>query len=277
MRSPNSKVTRSRSFRLLDADEPPPVCVLREAGRSDFFLTADHAGRTIPRRLGTLGLPEGERARHIAWDIGIAGVTERLSAALDATAVFQTYSRLVIDCNRGHGVDSSIPTVSETTEIPGNRDLSSDERTARQREIFVPYHARIRDLLDARVKAGRRTVLVAMHSFTPVFKGTRRLMQVGVLYNREPRLAHILLGLLRAEGDLEVGDNAPYSVSDSTDYTIPMHGERRGLAHVELEIRQDLIADDAGQAAWAVRLTRLLCAADAELTNQALTACKKTF
>ncbi len=259
----------THAFRLLEEDEPAPVRVLREVGRSDFFLTADHAGRAIPRRLGTLGLPEGERVRHIAWDIGIAGVTERLSAALDATAVFQTYSRLVIDCNRGHGVDSSIPTVSETTEIPGNRDLSPDERTARQREIFVPYHARIRALLDARAKAGRRTVLVAMHSFTPVFKGERRRMHTGVLYNRDPRLARILLGLLRAEGDLEVGDNAPYSVSDSTDYTIPMHGERRGLAHVELEIRQDLIADEAGQAAWAERFTRLLRAADAALREQA--------
>ncbi len=248
----------SQTFRLLEADEPSPVRVLREAGSSDFFLAADHAGRTIPRRLGTLGVPEDERARHIAWDIGIAGVTEQLSAALDATAVFQTYSRLVIDCNRGHGVDSSIPTVSETTEIPGNHDLSPDERAARQREIFVPYHARIRELLDARAKAGRRTILVAMHSFTPVFKGTSRPMHVGVLYNRDPRLAHILLGLLRAEGDLEVGDNAPYSVSDSTDYTVPMHGERRGLAYVEMEIRQDLIADEAGQAAWAVRMARLL-------------------
>lgn len=258
----------SQRFRLLQADEAGPVRVLREAGRSDFFLTADHAGQTIPRRLGTLGLPESERARHIAWDIGIAGVTERLSAALDATAVFQAYSRLVIDCNRGHGVDSSIPTVSETTEIPGNRDLSPDDRAARQREVFVPYHARIRALLDARAEAGRRTVLVAMHSFTPVFKGERRPMHVGVLYNRAPRLARILLDLLRTEGDLQVGDNAPYSVSDSTDYTIPVHGERRGLEHVEIEVRQDLIADEAGQAAWAVRLARLLREADAELRQE---------
>lgn len=254
---------------LLGADEPAPVRVLREAGGSVFFLTADHAGRTIPRRLGTLGLPEVERARHIAWDIGIAGVTARLSAALDATAVMQAYSRLVIDCNRGHGVDSSIPAVSETTEIPGNRCLSADERCARQREIFEPYHARIRSLLDARAEAGRRTILVAMHSFTPVFKGVRRLMHAGVLYNRDPRLARILLDLLRAEGDVEVGDNAPYSVSDSTDYTVPVHGERRGLAHVEIEIRQDLIGDEAGQAAWARRLARLLPEAEERMGTTA--------
>ena len=253
------------TVRLLDDDEAAPVRVLRESGGSPFFLAADHAGRTIPRRLGTLGLPEGERARHIAWDIGIAGVTERLSAALDATAVFQPYSRLVIDCNRGPGVDSSIPIVSETTEIPGNRDLSSDERAARQREIFEPYHARIQALLDARAGAGRRTILVAMHSFTPVFKGIARPMHVGVLYNRDPRLARILLALLRAEGDLQIGDNAPYSVSDSTDYAIPVHGERRGLAHAEIELRQDLIADAAGQESWAARLSRVLREADSEL------------
>lgn len=244
--------------RLLAADEPPPVSVLREAGGSDFFLTADHAGRVIPRRLGTLGLPEDERARHIAWDIGIAGVTERLSAILDATAVFQAYSRLVVDCNRGHGVDSSIPAISELTEIPGNRDISAEERAARYVEVFVPYHERIATLLDARRDAGRRTILVAMHSFTPVFKGVSRPMHAAVLYHRSPRLPLILLDLLRAEGDLVVGENDPYSVSDATDYTVPVHGEARGLAHVEIEIRQDLIATEDGQAAWAARMARLL-------------------
>ena len=251
--------------RLLEADDPEPVRVLRADGNSDFLLAADHAGRAMPRRLGTLGLPASELDRHIAWDIGIAGVTERLSEAFDAAAVLQNYSRLVIDCNRGHDVGSSIPILSETTVIPGNRDLLPADRAARQREIFAPYHGRIRALLDARQKAGRRSVLIAMHSFTPLFKGERRPMHAGVLYNRDARLAHILLDLLRAEGDLVVGDNAPYAVSDATDYTVPMHGERRGIAHVEIEIRQDLIADDAGQAAWAAWLARLFPAADARL------------
>jgi predicted N-formylglutamate amidohydrolase len=250
---------------LLASDEPPPVRVLREDGSADFVLTADHAGRAIPRRLGTLGLPPHELDRHIAWDIGIAGVTERLSTALDAPAVLQIYSRLVIDCNRGHGVDSSIPEISETTAIPGNRNLSPAERAARQREIFAPYHQRIRAVLDARQMAGKRTVLVAMHSFTPVFKGEQRPMHVGILYNRDPRLGRILLELLHAEGDLTVGDNAPYAVSDSSDYGIPMHGERRGIPHVEIEIRQDLIAEGSGQAEWADRFARLLTQADTKL------------
>ncbi|MBV9248514.1 MAG: N-formylglutamate amidohydrolase, partial [Acetobacteraceae bacterium] len=184
---------------LLDPDEPDPVQVLRAEGSSDILLTADHAGRAIPRRLGRLGLSDQELDRHIAWDIGIAGVTRRLSDALDAAAVLQVYSRLVIDCNRDPAVLSSIPEISEATEIPGNVGITSAEREARKREIFEPYHARIRALLDGRAAKGRRTVLVAMHSFTPRFKGESRAMQVGVLFNRDARLANILLELLRAE------------------------------------------------------------------------------
>jgi predicted N-formylglutamate amidohydrolase len=256
-------------LRLLAADDPAPIRLLRPEGRSDLLLTADHAGRAIPRRLGTLGLSESERARHIAWDIGIAGVTEGLSKALDAAAVLQAYSRLVIDCNRQPGLDSSIPTVSENTDIPGNEGLSSAEREARRCEIFAPYHECIASLIEARTGAERRTVLVAMHSFTPVFKGIRREVEVGVLYNRDARLAHIMLKLLRAEGDLAVGDNEPYAVGDLTDYTVPVHAERHGLAYAEIEIRQDLITDHAGQAAWAKRLARLLLIADARLRGAA--------
>jgi predicted N-formylglutamate amidohydrolase len=248
---------------LLTVEDPSPVRVLREAAASDLFLTADHAGRVIPAALGDLGVSDAERQRHIAWDIGIAGVTERLSALLDATAVFQTYSRLVIDCNRDPTWPSAMPEVSEYTPIPGNLGLSSEARQARVDAIFTPYHDRIRALLDAR--AHRRTVLIAMHSFTPSFKGESRAMQVGMLYNKDPKLARILLDLLRREGDLTVGDNAPYAVTEDSDYSIPTHGEKRGLPHVEIEIRQDLIATPDGQEAWANRFARLLTAADAAL------------
>jgi predicted N-formylglutamate amidohydrolase len=250
---------------LLGEGDPPPVRVLRPDGGSDFFLTADHAGRAIPRRLGDLGVAPGELDRHIAWDIGIAAVTERLSRALDAPAVLQNYSRLVIDCNRQPCWDSSIPTVSEYTEIPRNRGISEEDRAARRREIFEPYHRRVAELLDRRAAIARRTVLVAMHSFTPVFKGDPRSVEVGVLYNRDVRLAAIMLDLLCREGDLVVGDNAPYAITDSSDYTVPVHGESRGLAHVEIEIRQDLIAEEPGQDAWAARLAALLPAADRRL------------
>jgi predicted N-formylglutamate amidohydrolase len=252
---------------LLADTDPDPVRVLCPDGGSDFLLTADHAGRAVPRSLGDLGVHQGEWQRHIAWDIGIGAVTERLSRALDAVAVLQNYSRLVIDCNRRPDWESAIPTISEHTEIPGNRDLSPAEREARRREIFDPYHQGIAALLDRREAAGRRTVLIAMHSFTPVFKGETRNVEIGVLYNRDIRLAAIMLDLFRAEGDLAVGDNAPYAITDNSDYTVPTHGEARGLPHVEIEIRQDLIADAAGQDAWASRLARLLPVADARLRS----------
>jgi predicted N-formylglutamate amidohydrolase len=248
---------------LLSASDPAPVRVLRETGRSDMFFTADHAGRLIPAALGDLGVLEAERKRHIAWDIGIAGVTERLSELLDATAVLQTYSRLVIDCNRDPSWPSAMPDISEYTLIPGNRDLTDDAKAARTAAIFTPYHDRISTLLDQR--AHRRSVLIAMHSFTPSFKGESRAMQIGLLYDKDPRLAHILLELLRLEGDLVVGDNAPYALAEDSDYSVPAHGHRRGLPHIEIEIRQDLIAEPEGQQAWARRLARLFTAADAAL------------
>ena len=173
----------------------------------------------------------------------------------------QTYSRLVIDCNRDPNVPSSIPQISEDTEIPGNRGLDEAERAAREDAIFRPYHNAIAAALDRRAAANRASALVALHSFTPVFKGVARPWHVAVLFNRDPRLAHALADLLRAEGSLMVGENEPYQVSDLTDYTIPVHGERRGLPHVEIEIRQDLITEAAGQRQWAERLARLLPAA----------------
>ena len=253
---------------LLDPDDPDPVTCDNETGSADFFLTCDHAGRAIPRRLDRLGLPEHETWRHIAWDIGIGAVGKRLSQLLDAAVTLQTYSRLVIDCNRDPKVPSSIPEISETTEIPGNLGLTDTGRAARINEIFRPYHATIAAALDRRAAAGRASVLVALHSFTPVFKGVARPWHAAVLYNRDARLAHPLFELLSAEDGLVVGDNEPYRVTDLTDYTVPVHGECRGLPYVEIEIRQDQIADPEGQAAWAQRLARLLPAAYREFLRR---------
>jgi predicted N-formylglutamate amidohydrolase len=246
---------------LLEPDEPNPVTLENESGDSVFFLTCEHAGRAFPRRLGRLGLPEAETLRHIAWDIGIGAVGRELSLLLNAAVILQTYSRLVIDCNRDPNVPSSIPEISEATEIPGNRSLNEAERAARVDAIFRPSHNAIAAALDRRAAADRASVLVALHSFTPVFKGVSRPWHVAVLFNRDPRLAHALAELLRADGSLMVGENEPYRVSDLTDYTVPVHGERRGLPHVEIEIRQDLITDPSGQREWAERLARLLPAA----------------
>jgi predicted N-formylglutamate amidohydrolase len=253
---------------LLEPDEPHPVALENESGDSVFFLTCEHAGRAFPRRLGRLGLPEAETLRHIAWDIGIGAVGRELSRLLNAAVILQTYSRLVIDCNRDPDVPSSIPEISEDTDIPGNHGLGKAERAARADAIFRPYHNAIAAALDRRTAADRASALVALHSFTPLFKGVSRPWHVAVLFNRDPRLAHALAELLRAEGDLVVGENEPYQVSDLTDYTVPVHGERRGLPHVEIEIRQDLITDPAGQRDWAERLARLLPAAYAAFPRQ---------
>ena len=243
---------------LLGQEDPPPYTMHRADGGSPFVLIADHAGQKIPARLGDLGVPQAELDRHIGWDIGIAGVTGKLSEKLDAFALLQTYSRLVIDCNRPLQAPGSIAAVSDGTRVPGNEGLDDQARAARAQEIFAPYHARITRELDRRSGQAVAPVLVSLHSFTPTFDGFVRPWHAGILYHRDTRLAHALLAALRAEPGLVVGDNEPYAVSDATDFAIPVHGEQRGLLHVELEIRQDLIADAQGQEEWAKRLARIL-------------------
>jgi len=245
---------------LLGRDDPPPFTVHNPHGASPFMLLADHAGQRVPAALGNLGLPQAELDRHIGWDIGIAGTTVELARRLDAFAIEQTWSRLVIDCNRPLASPTLIPETSDGTAVPGNAGLDSAQRQQRIDAIHAPYHARIAAELDRRRDAGQPTLLVMMHSFTPVMNGHPRPWHCGVLYHRDARFAHALRDALRAEGDLDVGDNQPYAVSDSSDYAVPVHGEGRGLLHVELEIRQDLIADAAGQQAWAARLERLFTA-----------------
>jgi predicted N-formylglutamate amidohydrolase len=243
---------------LLMAGEPAPVMVHNGDGTSPFLIVADHAGNIIPGALASLGVAKSETERHIGWDIGVAAVSRLLADALDATLVIQTYSRLVIDCNRPPGSPTSIPEISELTPIPGNLGLSDRQKATREREIFWPYHAAIEAELDRRREARRPAVLIAMHSFTPVFLDVARPWHAGVLYNRDPRLAHLVMALLKREADLTVGDNEPYTIDDTSDYTIPVHGEQRGLHHVAIEVRQDLIVHPAGQQAWAARLAALL-------------------
>ena len=244
--------------RLLAPDEPQPVTVTNATGRSAFVIAADHAGNYLPRRLQSLGLGQAELERHIAFDIGVGAVCGLMGDKLGAVVIRQNYSRLAIDCNRMPGSQTSIVEVSERTVVPGNIGLGEPQIEARIREIFRPYHDTIAGELERRRHAGLATALVAMHSFTPVFKGVARPWHVGVLYNRDPRFAHILMDLLRREEGLVVGDNEPYSVTDASDYTIPVHGEQRRLHHVGIEIRQDLIGNEAGELRWAALFARLL-------------------
>lgn len=260
--------TAEAADQLLGEGDIAPVHEVNAEGQSPFLLTSDHYGRVLPRALGNLGVAESELVRHIGWDIGIAGVAERLARMLDAHLIAQRYSRLVIDCNRPPAAVSSIPVISEATAIPRNEGISEREREARRREIFAPYHDRIEAAIDRRLHDERPTVLVSLHSFTPVYAGVARPWHIGALYNRDTVLPQLLMKHLRSQGDLVVGDNEPYAVNDLTDYTIPVHGEARGLVNTGIEIRQDLIADQSGQQQWAERLARIFAEIEMDLKVQ---------
>lgn len=250
---------------LLGPDDPPAFEVVRAAGRSPFVIVCDHAGRAFPRSLGSLGVSSAELATHIAWDIGAAAVAGKLAELLDAFLCVQTYSRLVIDCNRPLHARDSIVTLTGGVSVPGNQGLSREDAAERVRAIFEPYHARIRDELDRRKRAGEPTILITVHSFTPALLGTVRPWHAGVLYHRDARFAHAVLPLLRIDSALVVGENEPYAASEESDYALMEHAERRGHPYVELELRQDLIGEDAGQAEWAQRLARVLHTAEQTL------------
>lgn len=242
---------------LLESEDPAPVIIQNLGGDAKFFIICDHAGCAVPRRLGRLGLPEAAFERHIAWDIGAGALARRLGEALDAPVIAQAYSRLVVDCNRAPDRDDFVPVVSDGTPIPGNVGLSPEAVAIRREAIYAPYHAAIAAALDARGAA--RTILVLVHSFTPQLRGgALRPWWFGVLHDgRSPASARVLERLRREADGPVVGDNQPYAL-DGTDFTVGHHGLARGLDYVELEVRQDLIAEPAGQAAVARRLARVL-------------------
>lgn len=237
--------------------DPPAVTAVNESGSSPYVLLGEHASNFIPARYGKLGLPDSELQRHIAWDIGIAEISRRLSKQLDAPLFLSGYSRLLIDCNRPVEVPSSIPEISESTVIPGNQGLDAEERQRRADRFYWPFQHRVAHHLDRRQAAGKPTIVFGVHSFTPVFKGFERPWHAGVLFRRSRAFGNALVEALRGPG-LVVEANQPYQITQSGDYTVPVHGEARGLTVVLIEIRQDLIMDAAGQAEWAERLALAL-------------------
>ncbi len=243
---------------LLGPADAPAWRAVNPGGRAPVLLVCDHASNRIPTALGTLGLPPAELERHIAWDIGAAAVTERLAGLLDAPALLSGYSRLVLDCNRHPGGAGSIPAESDGVAVPGNRDLSEAAVAARVAALFQPYQQAIADRLAAFARAGTAPALVSIHSFTPAMNGVPRPWHVGILWDEDPRIARPLLDALGADARLVVGDNEPYSARQPHGYTTAVHGTRTGLPHVLIEIRQDLIAEEAGQAEWAARLALAL-------------------
>ena len=243
--------------RLLQAGDPAPVEWMNSAGLSTIFLTCEHAGRAVPALLGDLGIPAEEMDRHIAYDVGAEGVARGLAERLDAALILQRYSRLVIDCNRPLDARDCVVTRSDGTDVPVNANIADLDRRRRYVEIHQPLHEAIAVALDQRQATGRPLFLVSIHSFTPLMRATGavRDFELGLLYNRDARLAEELAATFRAANpDVTVKLNAPYHVDDVSDYTIPVHGERRGIPHVLLEVRNDLINDARGQQEWADRL-----------------------
>lgn len=249
---------------LLGPEYKPPFEVLNPEGRASMILVCDHASNAIPRGLHGLGLGAEELAQHIAWDIGAAEITRRLVDRFDAPAVLSGFSRLLIDHNRAPGDPGSIPVISDGIEIPGNRDLGDAEAEWRLENFFWPYHHVITNTLAYLWRHGRAPALIAIHSFTPQIQGgAPRPWHLGILWNRDPRLARPILEWLNAQPDLCVGDNEPYSGRD-LGYTMYTHAGAAGLPHVEFEFRQDLVADPAGCEHWAQLAGDALAAALAD-------------
>lgn len=242
-------------------DWPSPVEILNPGGRSPFVLTCEHASNHMPIEYAGLGLPEAELGRHIAWDIGAAEVTRRLSAMLDAPAFLSSYSRLLIDLNRPLAAASSIPVMSESTRIAANEVISAAERKRRADLIFHPFHDAVSGHLDQRRDDGRPAIIIAVHSFTPVFKGFARPWHAGVLFSHSQTAGQALVEALGRDPCLTVAANEPYVITREEDYTVPVHGEDRGLEALLIEIRQDLLGDAAGCERWAKRLHTALAVA----------------
>jgi predicted N-formylglutamate amidohydrolase len=249
-----SRVGAAPHENLLSEDEPAAFEVLNPDGVGNAVLVCDHASNRLPRKLGTLGLGTADLASHIAWDPGAALVARDLSDLLDAPLVLSAYSRLVIDCNRPLESPESIPPRSNAITVPGNQLLAFEDRALRIECLFKPYHRAISDTLDAR--DGRPSLLLSLHSFTPILSGQPRPWTIGISYGRDRRFAALMLMALKREKSIDVGDNQPYAVDDTSDYTIPHHGEARGLPHALVEIRQDGLTTPAAAAVWAERLAK---------------------
>jgi predicted N-formylglutamate amidohydrolase len=240
-----------------DTDDQAPFTVVGGDVGNGLLILCDHAENRIPPEYGNLGLRAADLARHIAFDPGAAAVTRHLAARLGAPAILSRFSRLLIDPNRGEDDPTLIMRLSDGTVIPGNANVDGAERARRIRSCHAPYHAAIDSAIEQALAAGRAPMLVSIHSFTPVWRGRQRPWHAGILWDRDARLAAPMIEALRADVDLVVGDNEPYSGALAND-TLYRHGTARGLAHALVEIRQDVIGEEAAAVAWAERLATIL-------------------
>ena len=253
------------------AETPFPAVELVRPDRPAMhpaLVLCDHASNALPARYGTLGLSPGSLERHIAYDIGARGVALSLARLLCVPAVLSCASRLLIDPNRALDDPTLVMRLSDGAVIPGNRHVADEERASRIAQYWTPYHATIEAEINRALVSGEAPILVSIHTFTPVWKGVPRPWHAGVLWDKDPRFAQVLIDGLRADGSLVVGDNEPYSGRLHGD-CLYQHGTTRGIAHAIVEIRQDLVSDDGGQAAWAARLAAIIAAALADPARRA--------
>ncbi len=232
--------------------DPPAAETVNPDGTSPYVLLCEHASNHIPARYARLGLDEPELERHIAWDIGAENVARVLSRLIDAPLLLQRYSRLAYDCNRPPESPDAIPETSELTIIPGNKNLTPDEKLARARDIYRPFHDGISALLDRRAAHSVKSAIVSLHSFTPVYKGKPRSVELGILHDRDATLSS---KLIKGFPNVDARLNEPYGPKDGVLHTLNMHGFARGLQHAMIEIRNDLITAERGQDEWAQRLS----------------------
>ncbi len=236
--------------------------ILRSQGQGRFVIFCDHASNRIPAELDNLGLPESELARHIAWDIGAAGVCAELSRILDAPAILCGTSRLVVDCNRQLDRRDLIPEIVDGTRIPGNAGLSDAARQVRIEQWFEPYHAAVEAVIAEREARGQDSIALSVHSMTACLAGTARPWQIALSSYDDRTLVDPMLEALRRPGDVTVGDNEPYDVDPAVDYSTPFHAIRRGMRWLQVEFRQDEVADADAQVKWARRFAAALAECD---------------
>jgi predicted N-formylglutamate amidohydrolase len=237
---------------LLSQGEEAAGLVINQNGASPFVLICEHAANRIPKNLGTLGLTEADLQRHIAWDIGAAGTARLLAKLLDAPLIMQNYSRLVYDCNRPPEAEGAMPEVSEVTPIPGNKNLAPESKLARITEIYRPFHGTVEKFLDVRAAHGKRTIPVSIHSFTKTYKGKERAVELGLLFDRDAWLAN---QLVKSFPGINTQLNEPYGPKDGVMHLMNVHAAPRGLKHLMIEIRNDLIETERRQQEWAQRLS----------------------
>jgi predicted N-formylglutamate amidohydrolase len=234
------------------------VAVERPDGKSSVMIICEHASRTLPEYFGDLGLSTEALSSHIAWDPGALAVARKMSDNLDAMLVHQRFSRLIYDCNRPPESAGAMPEISEIYTIPGNQHLQAADRQARTDALYIPFHDRIRALLKERAAREQNTVIVTVHSFTPVYNGKQRAVELGILHDEDSWLADRMLDAAAHSPLYRTERNEPYGPEDGVTHTLKLHGLANGLHNVMIEVRNDLIGDDAGQGVVAGYLTGLI-------------------